>query len=98
MQQFDQLDLTNVASGEMLARWLLIIEAAVERSPRNPDFTGLEGLLAAPVSDRGSLMVPEWKKFVADKQQSEAQILKQGRLVREERAAEERRAAGALGG
>ena len=98
LQQYDQNDLTNSAAAEFLVRWLLLIEKAVERNPKVLDFTGLEGFLTASVSEGGALQVEAFDSFVSAEQQSRAQILKQGRLIREERAAESRRTGDAGGG
>ena len=91
MFQFDQIDLTNSASAELLIRWLIMIETATRRSPKNPDFTGLEHFMAAPVTEDGTIQVPMFSHWLSGIQRDEAQILKQGRLLREERATDERR-------
>ena len=91
MFQFDQVDLTNSTSAELLIRWLIMIETAARRSPKNPDFTGLEHFMAAPVTEDGTIQVPMFSHWLYGIQRDEAQIPKQGRLLREERATDERR-------
>ena len=91
MFQFDQVDLTNSASAEWLIRWLITIETATRRSPKNPDFTGLGHFMAAPVTEDGTIQVPIFSHWLSGIQRDEAQVLKQGRLLREERATDERR-------
>ncbi|CAK0806818.1 unnamed protein product, partial [Prorocentrum cordatum] len=66
---FDALDVSNLASFELLSRRGLQIQRAVKRCPRQPSFEGLE------------LMVDAW---VADQQKARSTVLKQERMYREE--------------
>ena len=42
MHSFDQLDVSALAVGEHLSRWVIQTELAVERNPLQPDFSGLD--------------------------------------------------------
>ena len=55
----------------------MMIEAACDRNPKQPDWEGLDILVVAPMN--------------ATCQRDKAVVLKQGRLLREERAAEPKR-------
>ena len=46
MQSCDQYDLLNTAAGEFLRRWALMIQTAVRRNPKAPNFDGLDAYLA----------------------------------------------------
>ena len=51
---WDQLDVSNLLCFELLIRRLGQLEVAVGRWPSSPDFTGLDMLLDAAVSEGGS--------------------------------------------
>eukprot|EP00971_Amphidinium_carterae_P175159 3472236-Amphidinium_carterae.2 len=91
MVNYDQVDVSNLASAEFLARWLLMLEAATKRNPRAPDFTSLDSYLSHAYDAFGGIVVSDFTKYIADEQKTEAQILKQSRLWREERDAEDKR-------
>ena len=87
----DQLDPTNVMSAELVVRWLVLIENAVARNPKQPDWEGLEHVVASKVSSTGAAEVPGFMSWLTNVQKDQAQVMKQGRLLREERAAEGKR-------
>eukprot|EP00974_Lingulodinium_polyedra_P068419 6625982-Lingulodinium_polyedra.AAC.1 len=60
MQSYDQFDLHNSGAGEYLARWALMVEAATRRSPRSPDFSGLDNLLARARDERGGVITTKF--------------------------------------
>jgi hypothetical protein len=81
---FDQLDITNTASGEFLCRRLLQLQRAVRANPRSPDFTGLHKMIEHHLDEAGGVTAREFTKHIAVEAESEARILKQNRLLREE--------------
>ena len=94
----DMLDCTNLACVEHAIRRLVALELAVERNPWHPDYSGLGSLLSGATEEEGRLAVPKFSRAVADRQAQRAQILKQARLLREEKAADGKRRAGRKGG
>jgi len=90
----DQLDISNLMSAELAARRLIQIEAAVRRSPKAPDFDGLDMIMATPVGPGGEVVTRDFTKWVADRQKDEGFLMKQQRLLREERAADDKRQKG----
>lgn len=68
MQSFDQLDLTACASSEMVFRNLVRLQTAVRRNARNPDFTGLDIMLAASTNEAGGAVTRVFKEWVAEQQ------------------------------
>ena len=90
----DQLDPTNCVSAELLVRYLVMIEAACDRNPKQPDWEGLEVLVNTATTARGAIELPKFNSWVSSLQKDRAVVLKQGRLLREERAAEAKRRAG----
>ena len=60
--QYDHLDGSSLASGELLLRRLYRIELAVRKSPKSPDFEGLEFLLETAVDASGAAVLPSIAK------------------------------------
>ena len=81
---FDQLDVMNVAGVEMLSRRILII--AVRKSPKTPDFSGLDSMLSHMFDESGGIIASKYDQWVAEEQRAQAQIMKQQRMFNEERA------------
>ena len=77
--------------GEQLVRRLIQHELAVEKDSKHPDYSGPGYMLAGSTEDKGRVAVPKFTKWIAEKQHQRAYTLKQTRLLREERAAEEKR-------
>ena len=48
MHAYDQLDLSCLASAELVVRYLIQSEAAAERNARHPDYSGLDIIMSAP--------------------------------------------------
>ena len=90
----DQLDISNLISAELAARRLIQIEAAVRRNPKAPDFDGLDMVMATPVGPGGEVVTRDFTKWVAERQKDEGFLMKQQRLLREERAADDKRQKG----
>lgn len=80
----DQLDVTNLLSFELLIRRAIQLELAVARSPQNPEFTGLEALMEAPLTATGSASTRSLDLWLTERLKEKAQIQKQSRLFREE--------------
>ena len=68
------------------------IETAVRRSPKTPDYEGLDFHTTQVLDETGAASASSFTGWVSQRQRDEAQTLKQGRLLREERAAENKRA------
>ena len=81
---FDRLDALNLSAAEYVARRILMIQRAVKRNPRSPDFDGLESFLANTLDSQGGIVTLEFEKYMAGIQQAEAQVMKQQRMAREE--------------
>ena len=84
---YDQLNGMNIAALEVLARRIVQIEIAVRRSPKSPDFEGLDVMLERGEDDTGGMNLPDFFNWLSSKQKDEAMIMKQFRLFREEQAA-----------
>ena len=84
----DQLDISNVAAFEQIKRRVVQLEIAADKDPRNQDFTGLGLVSDGAVDSRGAARPPKFKQWVSQKQQQQAQILKQQRLYKEGALAE----------
>ena len=89
---YDQLDVTNVAGAELIARRALQIQRAVRQNPRQPSFEGLEAMLSTALDESGGVVTSKFDEYVANEQKNTATILKQQRLWREERDHEVKRA------
>jgi len=59
----------------------------VSRNPPHPDYGGLSLVLARPVSETGAAHTVRFTEWVAERQKAAAQVLKQGRMEREEKEA-----------
>ena len=87
----DRLDPTQVESLEHAARRILQIQKAVRKSPKNPDFTGLEPYLRHVADPSGGATTLAFDAHVADVLRAEGAWLKQSRLAKEEQDALEKR-------
>lgn len=84
---FDQIDAYNCACMEYLARRISQIQRAVRRSPKAPNFSGLELMLSTSMDSAGGVVTSEYSRFIAEEQKAEAFTLKQQRLYGDEAAA-----------
>ena len=84
MHSWDQVDLSMMASAELIVRWLIQTEIAVERNPRHPDYSGLDIVISAPVNAVGRASTSKFNTWVTDRLKERATIWKQERLYREE--------------
>ena len=94
----DELNLSALVCGETAVRKLCQIEMAVRRNPKQPDFEGLELYTSQVLDETGAVAATGFTNWMSQRQRDEAQILKQGRLLREERAAEGKRSKKGGGG
>ena len=85
--EVDQINASNLCSFELLMRRMIQIEMAVSRNSKAPDFTGLSVVLSSVVDGSGAIQTKGFHKWVADKNESRARIMKSERLYYEERAA-----------
>ena len=93
----DQVDISNLASFEMLSRRVVMLEMAVARDPRDPDFSGLGVISDGAVGTDGAARAPRFRTWVSDRQKERANILKQSRLYKEETQNERARKRGPKG-
>lgn len=91
LQSVDQLNGANLAAVEMLARRMIQIEMATERSNKSPDFSGLSVVMASPTTDSGAAVTRNFTEWVSQRQKDRAQVMKQQRIYSEEQAATEKR-------
>ena len=61
-----------------------MIDQAVNRNPRAPDFESLEMFLANGYDATGGVTTRDFDMFIAETQKNDAEIMKQTRLWREE--------------
>ena len=94
LYQYDQLDLVNLAGGEMLIRRLLQLETATRKNPRAPNFDGLDIILDHAMDESGCAVVPEFSKWVAEQQKSDFKVLEGSRRWHEEQEALKKKAKG----
>jgi len=85
---FDMLDPTSLASAEMLCRRMFVLEQAVGRNPKHPDYDGLDPVCGTTLSEVGAVSAPLFSAWLASVNKDEAVVMKQHRLLREERTAE----------
>ena len=64
-----------------------MIMRAVRRSPRAPDFEGLDMFLSNSTDTSGGVVTLDFDRFVADVQKADAAIMKQSRMMKEEQEA-----------
>eukprot|EP00974_Lingulodinium_polyedra_P038258 3667411-Lingulodinium_polyedra.AAC.1 len=55
---FDQLNAHGLAGCELLCRRILQVQRAVKRSPKSPDFRGLEVMVESKLETGGNLQAP----------------------------------------
>ena len=84
----DRLNPTMLVSGEATVRDLVKLETAVARTPRQPDWDGMEILSSSALTTKGAVDTPGFNSWLRQAQKDRAFIMKQQRLLREEKAAE----------
>jgi hypothetical protein len=83
---YDQLQTSNLASFELLARWLQMIEHSVAQNPKKPDFQNQHLFLGTASRVTTGGLTNSLAKHVASRAAEEAAVLKEQRKAREERA------------
>ena len=94
----DCLDPSNLAVTELTVRHVVRIEQAVARNAKMPDWEGLDEIISTRLAPSGAVEVPAFASWLSGLQRDKAQVLKQGRLLREERVAEGKRKGSGKGG
>ena len=87
LHHYDQIDSSSTAIGEHLSRWLIQTEIAVERSPQQPDYSGLDIIAGTAVLPDGRASTGKFNEWVSSRMKERAAIWKQERLYRQERRA-----------
>ena len=85
MHTFDQLDVSALAVGEHLSRWIIQTELAVERNPLAPDFSGLDIVSGTAQLPDGRAATTKFSEWVSGRLKERASLWKQERLFRQER-------------
>lgn len=85
MRSYDQIDCSSLAAGETLCRWLIQTEMAVERSPGQPDYQGLDIVAGTATMPDGRASTSKFQEWVSSRLKERAAIWKQDRLYRQER-------------
>ena len=91
--EYDQLEVTNLAASELVARRVVQIQKAIRRSPKHPDFTGLDQLMASQLDETGGVVTSKFDEWVAQEQKTQAIIKKNTRLLQEEKESDAKRLA-----
>ena len=95
---FDCLDPTNCASLELAARRVIMIERAVRVNPKAPNFQGLTKMVEHSMDEGGGIATRDFTAHMAAQAESEARVLKQIRLLREELEAKRKEKGSKKGG
>ena len=90
----DRLDPYRSAMAEHSSRRILQIQNAIRRSPKSPDFEGLDEYMRHSEDLKGHVTAPKFDAHIMERMKAESQILKQTRLQREEVTAEGKRRGG----
>ena len=85
MHTYDQVDVSSLACGEHLTRWIIQTELAVERNPLQPDFTGLDIISGTAQLPDGRAATSKFTEWVTGRLKERAAIWKQERLFQQER-------------
>lgn len=81
---YDKSDFGICACLELVARYALQRRNVARRNPKNPDYKGLELMMATSLDSKSAAHVDEFGRFVVEGQGVEAFTLKQQRLYAEE--------------
>lgn len=88
---FDQINLLNTASGEFLLRRARMIQKAVARNARAPDYEGLDLMLSHRLDSSGGVATNAYDRHLAEEQETLAFTAKQTQLWREEVESDKKR-------
>ena len=89
--EIDQVNCPNLASLELLMRRMIQIEMAVSRNSKMPDFTGLSVVLSSVTDGSGAIQTKGFHRWVAEKNEARARIMKSERMYHEERSGARKR-------
>ena len=92
-QGYDQLALGNIASLELINRRRQLIESAHSGKPDAPSFEAADSYMGSREAADGSLVDESLNRHVSQREHARAEIMKQTRLARDERAAAAKAAA-----
>ena len=84
LSEDDRANGLQLSSAQALARHILQIMRAVERSPKNPNFRVLAIYTTSFLDSGGGDGVGPFRKYIAEQQKYEGFAMKQERLYREE--------------
>ena len=82
---YDQVDSSALASLEHATRWLIQVELAVDCSPQQPNYEGLDIMSGAVVSADGRATAHKFVEWVSSRMKDRANLWRQERLFKEER-------------
>ena len=85
LHSYDQVDVSALAGGETLCRWIIQTELAVERSPAQPDYSGLDIVAGTATLPDGRATTSKFTEWVSNRMKERAAIWKQERLFKAER-------------
>ena len=80
----DQLQLSRLASFEYIVRRMIMIETAVSRDARSPEWDGLDRMLSTTLTGAGAVDVTKFSPWIAGLQKDQSAVVKQGWFLREE--------------
>ena len=87
----DQVSVLNLSGAEILMRRARMIQEAIKKNARAPDFDGLELHLTQLLDSTGGITTSAFDRHVAEEMRTEATTMKQHRLWREEHDADTKR-------
>ena len=90
----DRLDPFHNSALEHSCRRMLQIQQAIRRSPKSPDFEGLDEYMRHSDDLKGHVVAPKFDAHIMERRKAGSMILKQSRLQREEVAADSKRRGG----
>jgi hypothetical protein len=94
---YDQVDVGNLASFELIVRRILEIQTAIRRNPQHPIFDGLDQTALGSVDEVGGARAVAYGHWLGEQQKAEAKLLRGQREYREEQL-NDRKGRGGPGG
>ncbi|CAK0812001.1 unnamed protein product, partial [Prorocentrum cordatum] len=70
--EYDQVDVTNLAGAELIARRIVQMQRAIRRDPKHPNYSGLEDMLASALDETGGVVTSKFDEWVAQEQKTKA--------------------------
>ncbi|CAE8613278.1 unnamed protein product, partial [Polarella glacialis] len=81
---YDQIDVGNLASFELIVRRILEIQTAIRRNPQHPIFDGLDQSALGSVDEVGGARAVSYGHWLGEQQKAEAKLMRGQREYREE--------------